>query len=59
MNAKQSIWALVDNFARAALNLPKQVGSDDCEQNKIEPREKEWLDWAEYRDSREFGNPVG
>lgn len=57
MNAKQSIWALVDSFARVALNLPRQVGSDDCDQNKIEPTEPEWLDWDEYRMSKELGDP--
>ena len=56
MNALTSLWQFVDNLGRGLLNVPREHGSDDCDQERHEP---EWLDWEEWSEGREFGNPVG
>jgi hypothetical protein len=51
-----AVLAYIDDLARSVLNVPREHGSDDCDQDRHEP---EWLDWEEWSESREFGNPVG
>ena len=58
MDARKSIWALVDSLARRVLNVPREVGSDDCNQDRAPAMtDGEFTDWEAYWADRELGDP--
>lgn len=64
MSALDSLWRFVDGIGRGILNVPRdgnghECGSDDCEQCRPLDLHGEDLDFEQWFQDREFGNPVG
>jgi len=58
-----SLFSILDYVMRYALNLPPREPRDqDCGQERPEQNndsQREYLDYPQWRNEREFGNPVG
>jgi len=55
---------LLDSAMRYALNLPPREPADrrrdeECGQERKSNEPREYLDYSQWRNEREFGNPVG